>query len=154
MLRITTIILFLLLSAHSYSQETKYQKNLKIAAEIFLAKQELPDSVLLRLVPVNYDEFGLLYSTTSPDNRMQNTGFFSSVTQQIFNKVIVAKNEMFYLPCLQLASFADGEFGEDFTDKLEVIINLDNNKFCNSIKGKSYADHNPIKYFADQLNCK
>jgi hypothetical protein len=76
------------------------------------------------------------------------------VTQQIFDKYIIEKKEKFYLPCLQLASFADGEFGEEFIDNLEVIIKLDKNKFCESVKGKEYADRNPIKYYSMQNDCK
>ena len=154
MIRIATIIFFLLITTQIYSQETKYQKNLKLASDLFIAKSELPDTVLLKLVPYNYDELELLYGTTFSDSNLENTGFFSSVTQQIFDKYIIEKKEKFYLPCLQLASFADGEFGENFVDNLEVIIKLDKNKFCESTKGKDYANRNPIKYFSEQNDCK
>ena len=154
MIRIATIIFFLLVTTQIYSQETKYQKNLKLASDLFIAKSELPDTVLLKLVPDNYDELELLYETTSPDSNLENTGFFSNVTQQIFDKYIIEKKEKFYLPCLQLASFSDGEFGEEFIDNLKVIIKLDKNKFCESIKGKEYADRNPIKYYSEQNDCK
>ena len=127
---------------------------MKLASDLFIAKSELPDTLLLKLVPYNYDELELLYGTTSPDSNLANTGFFYNVTQQIFNKYIIEKKEKFYLPCLQLASFADGEFGEDFVDKLEVIIKLDKNKFCEAIKGKDYAGRNPIKYYSKQNDCK
>nr|WP_320022219.1 hypothetical protein [uncultured Draconibacterium sp.] len=154
MIRIATIIFFLLVTTQIYSHETKYQKNLKLASDLFIAKSELPDTVLLKLVPDNYDELELLYETTSPDSNLENTGFFSNVIQQIFDKYIIEKKEKFYLPCLQLASFADGEFGEEFIDNLKVIIKLDKNKFCESIKGKEYADRNPIKYYSEQNDCK
>jgi hypothetical protein len=154
MIRIATVIFFVFITTHSYSQETKYQRNLKLASDLFTAQSELPDTVLLKLVPNNYVELELLYGTTNPDDDPENTGFFYKVTQQIFDKYIVEKKENFYLPCLQLASFADGEFGESFVDNLEVIINLDKNKFCRSIKGKDYAAHNPIKYYAEQNDCK
>jgi hypothetical protein len=133
-----------------YGQETNYQKNLKLACDLFIAKSELPDSVLLKLVPESYEEFKFLLGTTYPDNKMKNTGFFSLVTQHIFNKVIIEKNEQFYLPSLQLASFADGGFGEGFVDNLKVIIEQDKNKFCKSIKGKEYAGHNPMRYFCEK----
>jgi hypothetical protein len=153
MIRIATFILFVFLTPQINAQETNYQKNLKLASDIFISKLELPDSVLLKLVPDSFEEFKLLYGTTHPDSKMQKTGFFYTVTQKIFDKVIVEKKENFYLPSLQLASFADGEFGEGFVDNLKVIIKLDKNKFCTSIKGKRYADHNPIRYLAEE-NCK
>ena len=152
--RIVTLILFVFATTHIFAQETNYQKNLKLASDLFIAKSELPDSILLKLVPDSYDEFEFLYGTTYPNNKMQNTGFFDSVTQRIFDKLIIEKKEQFYLPSLQLASFADGEFGEGFVDNLKVIIERDKNKFCSSIKGKWFANHNPIKYYAAQNDCK
>lgn len=154
MSRIATLILFVLLITQIYAQETDYEKNLKLASDLFIAKSELPDTVLLKLVPDSYDEFELLYSTSYPDNKMQNTGFFYTVTQRIFDKFIIEKKELFYMPSLQLASFADGEFGESFVEKLDVIIKLDKNKFCKSAKGKKFADHNPIKYYLEENPCK
>lgn len=153
MIRIATLILFVFVTTQIYAQETNYQKNLKLASDLFIAKSELPDSVLLKLVPDSYEEFELFYGTTYPDNKMQNTGFFYSVTQRIFDKVIIEKKEQFYLPSLQLASFADGEFGEGFVDNLKVIIERDKNKFCTSIKGKEYTNHNPIRYYCEKY-CK
>lgn len=153
MIRIATFILFVLVTTQIYAQETNYQKNLKLASESFITKTELKDSVLLKLVPESYEEFKLLYKTTYPGNKMQNTGFFYSVTQRIFDKVIIEKNEQFYLPSLQLASFADGEFAESFVDNLTVIIERDKNKFCTSVKGKEYAVHNPIRYYCEKY-CK
>lgn len=154
MYRIALLILLVFATTQIYAQDINYQKNLKLATELFIAKTELSDTVLINLVPNNYDEFKLLYGTTYPGNKMQNTGFFYTVTQLIFDKFIIEKKEKFYLPSLQLSSFADGEFGESFVENLEVIIKLDKNKFCISIKGKKYADHNPIKYFSEQNNCK
>ena len=152
--RIAMLILFVFVTTQIYAKETNYQKNLNLASDLFIAKSELPDSVLLRLVPDSHEEFEVLYGTTDPDNKMQNTGFFYNVTQLIFDKFIIEKNEKFYLPSLQLASFADGEYGESFVENLEVIIKLDENKFCESIKGRKFADHNPIKYYSEQNNCK
>jgi hypothetical protein len=154
MIRIVTLILFVLVTTQIFAQETNYQKNLKLASDLFIAKSELPDSVLLKLVPDSYDEFKFLYGTTYPNNKMQNTGFFYTVTQRIFDKFIIEKKEKFYFPSIQLASFADGEFGETFVDNLEVIIKLDKNKFCKSIKGKWFTNHNPIKYYSDLNDCK
>lgn len=153
MIRIATLVLFFLATTQIDAQETNYQKNLKLASDLFIAKSEFPDSVLLKLVPDSYEEFELLYGTTYPNNKMQNTGFFDSVTQRIFDKVIIEKNEQFYLPSLQLASFADGEFGEGFVDNLTVIIERDKKKFCTSVKGKLYAVHNPIRYYCEKY-CK
>ncbi|GEM_PF-2434738 len=153
MKRIATLILFVFVTTQIHAQETNYQKNLKLASDLFIAKSVLPDSVLLKLVPDSYEEFVLLYGTTYPNNKMQNTGFFNSVTKRVFDKVIIEKNEQFYLPSLQLASFADGEFGEGFVDNLKVIIELDKNKFCTSVKGKEYALHNPIRYYCEK-NCE
>jgi hypothetical protein len=150
MIRIALSILLVFMTTQIYAQETNYQKNLKLASDLFIAKSELPDSVLIKLVPYNYEELKLLCWTTYPDNKMQNTGFFDSVTQRIFDKVIIEKKEQFYLPSLQLASFADGEFGEVFVDNLKVIIDSDKNKFCTSIKGKEYANHNPIRYYCEK----
>jgi hypothetical protein len=152
--RIVTLILFVFATTHIFAQETNYQKNLKLASDLFIAKSELPDSVLLKLVPDSYDEFEFLYGTTYPNNKMQNTGFFDSLTQRIFDKVIIEKKELFYLPSLQLASFADGEFGEGFVDNLKVIIERDKNKFYSSIKGKWFANRNTIKYYSTQNDCK
>ncbi len=136
------------------SQESNYQENVKLASEIFISKGKIPDCTLLKLVPENIDEFTVLYQTTSPDNKMQNRNFFYTITQSIFDKVIIEKNNDYYLASIQLASFADGEFGEGFIENLVKIIALDKNKFCESIKGKKYVNYNPIKYFAEQNNCK
>ena len=131
-----------------------YKENLKLATKLFISKSDIPDSVLIKLVPKNIEEFILLYQTTSPDSEMQKTGFFYKITQNIFDKVIIENDNDFYLPSLQLASFADGEFGEGFIENLEKIIELDTNKFCESIKGKEYSSQNPIKYYAEQNKCK
>jgi len=154
MIRIIMLFFSVFVTTQIFSQETKYQKNLKLATDLFLARSELPDSVLLKLVPDSYEEFGFLYGTTYPNNKMQNTGFFYNVTQRIFDKYIIEKIEKFYFTSIQLASFADGEFGEAFVDNLEVIIKLDKSKFCASIKGKWFANHNPIKYYSAQNCCK
>jgi len=153
MIRIATLVVSVFVTMHIYAQEPNYKKNLKLASELFISKSELPDSILLRLVPDNYEEFDIFYDTTHSSNKMRNTGFFHTVTQQIFDQFIVEKKEAFYLPSIQLASFADGEFGEPFVENLLIIIKLDKNKFCESIKGKEFANHNPIKYL-EQTNCK
>ena len=132
----------------------EYINNLKIASELFLSKSEIPETVLLGLVPYSHDEFELYYATTYPDNKLQDSQFFYISTKMIFKKVTIENSENFYLPSFQLASFADGEYGEEFIEFLEEIINIDNKKFCESVKGKGYAKHNPIKYYYDELKCK
>lgn len=136
------------------SRELDYKENLKLATNLFVSKSEIPDNVLLKLVPKNTEEFLLLYQTTYPESKMHKTGFFYKTTQKIFDKVIIENNNDFYLPSLQLASFADGEFGEGFIENLEKIIELDTNIFCESIKGKEYSNKNPIKYYAEQNKCE
>lgn len=135
-------------------QNLNYKENLKLATDLFNSNSDIPDNVLLNLVPENTKEFIMLYNTTSPDSKMQKTGFFYKITQKVFDKVVIENNNDFYLPSLQLASFADGEFGEGFIENLEQIIELDTNKFCESIKGKEYLKHNPIKYYAEQNKCE
>lgn len=135
-------------------QDYHYKENLKLATKLFTSKSDMPDSVLIKIAPKNIEEFILLYHTTSPDSKMQKTGFFHKITQNIFDKVIIENDNNFYLPSIQLASFADGEFGEGFIENLEKIIELDTSKFCESIKAKEYSSHNPIKYYAEQNKCK
>jgi len=67
--------------------------------------------------------------------------------------LISKKNNDFYLPSLMLISFADGEFQEDFIESLELIIKMDKEKFCNSIKGQEYVKQNPIKFYSDLYKC-
>jgi hypothetical protein len=65
-----------------------------------------------------------------------------------------AQNNNFYLPSLKLISFADGEFAEEFIEYLELIIEMDKEKFCKSINGKEYDKHNPIKYYSKLNKCE
>ena len=132
----------------------EYIKNLQIASELFLSNSEIPESALLGLVPESYEEFELYYATTYPDDKLQGTQFFYVTTSMIFKKVTIEKSEEFYLPSIQLASFADGEYGEEFVDYLEKIIKIDSKKFCESVKGKEYTKHNPIKYYFEKLKCQ
>ena len=106
------LVVILVFSTRSYAQETNYQKNLKLASDIYIAKLELPDSVLIMLVPDNDEEFGLLYGTTHSDRELQNSGFFYNVTQKIFDKVIVEKKEKFYF-CFSWSCSLN--FGTQFT---------------------------------------
>ena len=131
-----------------------YSENLNEACEYFMNDKKIPKSILLKLVPNNYEEFSKYYETTYTDNELAKSGFFFETSNNIFNEVILNKNDDFYLPSLRLASFADGEFAEGFIDKLELIIKIDEDKFCNSIKGKNYANHNPIEYYAELQNCE
>ncbi|OQD42082.1 hypothetical protein BUL40_11690 [Croceivirga radicis] len=133
--------------------ETAYEKNLNIATEYFLSKQDIPLDILVRLVPKDYLEFELYYRTTYPDHKMTETGFFHETTQLILEQVTSEKNNDFYLPSLKLISFADGEFAEGFIEHLELLIEMDKEKFCNSINGKEYVKHNPIKYYSELNKC-
>ena len=131
-----------------------YLKNLEFAGDLFLDKKKIPDSVLLKLVPKNHDEFELYYQTTYPGHPLSKMSFFYKTSQWIFEKVVVQKKESFYLPSLRLISFADGEFAEEFIEYLELIIEMDSDKFCLSVKNKEYVKHNPIKYYWDLKECK
>ena len=64
------------------------------------------------------------------------------------------KNSDFYLPSLNLASFADGEYAEEFIEYLELIINADKEKFCESLRRIKYRNRNPIKYYSELNNCE
>lgn len=132
----------------------EYKNNLDKAAELFLAETEIPENILLKLVPLNYNEFHIYYGTTSPDNKLKNTQFFYKTSKMIFRQVTIKKNEDFYLPSLQLISFADGEFAEEFIVYLKKIIELDSDKFCNSVRDKEYLKHNPMKYYFNKYNSK
>lgn len=99
--------------------ETGYVKNLDTASQLYFKKKKIPESILIKLVPVNYDEFGKYYETTGPDHKMSKTEFFYDTTRLIFEQVISKNNNDFYLPSLNLASFADGEYAEEFIEYLE-----------------------------------
>lgn len=134
--------------------QNDYSENLNKASELYLTGKEIPESILLKLVPENYDELSLYYGTTSPEHQLGETDFFYETTQLIFDQIIIKNNTDFYLPSLRLASFADGEYGEGFTDNLELIIKMDKQKFCQSISGKDYAERNPIHYYAKLYQCE
>ncbi|MBZ9779904.1 hypothetical protein LB452_13325 [Psychroflexus sp. CAK8W] len=131
-----------------------YDDNLNQASELYVTDKKIPESILLKLVPENYDEFDKYYRTTSPDHKLGNTDFFYETTQMIFNEVISKNNSDFYLSSLKLASFADGEYAENFIHNLELIIEMDEQKFCKSINGKEYSNQNPIKYYSELKNCE
>lgn len=134
--------------------QTNYEQNLNTASEYYLQKKEIPNSILLKLVPDNYAEFDMYYGTTGSDHKLAKTDFFYDTTRLIFEKVSSEKNNDFYLPSLKLISFADGEFAEEFIEYLELIIEMDKEKFCKSINGKEYAKHNPIKYYSELNKCE
>jgi hypothetical protein len=134
--------------------ESEYEKNLNTASELYLGKKKIPESILIKLVPENYTEFGLYYGTTGPDHKMGKTDFFYDTTQLIFEEVTSEKNPDFYLPSLNLASFADGEYAEGFIEYLELIINSDKEKFCESLSGIKYKNRNPIKYYSELNKCE
>ena len=58
------------------------------------------------------------------------------------------------MPSLNLASFADGEYAEEFIEYLELIIKKDKEKFCKSISGIKYRNRNPIKYYSELNKCE
>jgi len=150
------IIGFLVLGNITHSEAldySDYDDNLKVAGELYLLKKDIPLDVLLGLVPKDDSEFELYYGTTYPDHRLSETGFFYETTQQIFEQVTSERNDDFYLPSLKLISFADGEFAEEFIEYLEKIIEMDKEKFCESIDGQGYAEYNPIKYYSDLNRC-
>ncbi|WP_348634877.1 BT_3928 family protein [Winogradskyella sp. SYSU M77433] len=134
--------------------ETEYEKSMYMASEYYLNTLKIPDSILVKLVPHNHDEFHLFYMTTGPDHKLGKTDFFYETTQWIFEKVVSEKDDNFYMPSIQLASFADGEYAEGFIENLKLIIKADTDKFCKSIKGKEFAEKNPIKYYSVEYNCE
>ncbi len=134
--------------------KSNYKENLNKAAEYYLKKEEIPLKVLLNLVPESQDEFNVYYKTTGSNHKLSETNFFDDTTTAIYEQVIAKKNDDFYLPSIQLSSFADGEFAEGFTTNLELVINLDINKFCKAICNKEYTKQNPIKYYSELYNCK
>ena len=131
-----------------------YEENLNTASEFYLKKEIIPESVLIKLVPENYTEFGNYYETTEPEHKMGKTDFFYDTTRLIFEKVISEKKSDFYLPSLNLASFADGEYAEEFMVYLELIINTDKKKFCKSLSRIKYKNRNPIKYYSELNKCE
>jgi hypothetical protein len=140
-------------SADSLDLINDYKSNLDSAAEFYLNKTDIPDEILLSLIPSNNQEFGIYYSTTYPNNELNNSGFFYSTSVIIFRRFIIDHKENFYLPSLLLASFADGEYAETFIDYLEQIISLDSVRFCESVRDKEYLKKNPIKYYFEILKC-
>ncbi|WP_053978596.1 hypothetical protein [Mangrovimonas xylaniphaga] len=156
-LPIFVIFLFLTFTKSSElitNQRTDYELNLESASKYYLKKNNIPDSVLIKLVPTNYEEFKIYYETTGPDHNLGKTDFFYETTQLIFDKVTINKDWDFYIPSLDLASFADGEYAEGFIENLKMIIELDKQKFCNVINEIKLRDRNPIKYYAELHRCK
>lgn len=130
------------------------KKNLYRASEYYLNKLEIPDSVLVNLVPQSFEDFELYYGTTHPEHKLAKTSFFYDTSESIFSQVISNNKEEFYLPSLKLASFSDGEFAEGFTEKLEVIVKNDVEKFCKSVKETELIKNNPIKHYYVENNCE
>ena len=133
---------------------SSYSENLNKACDFYMNEMKIPKSILLKLVPNNYDEFKKYYETTYANIELAKTGFFYETTEKIFNEVIENNNEDFYLPSLRLASYADGEYAEGFIEKLKLIIKMNEKKFCKSIQDKDYANYNPIEYYAELYNCE
>lgn len=137
-----------------FLDETQYEQNLNTASELYLLKKEIPESILIKLVPDNYVEFGIFYGTTGPQHELGKTDFFYETTRLIFEQVTSNKNFDFYLPSLNLASFADGEYAEEFTKYLELIIKMDKEKFCESLSSIKHKNRNPIKYYSELNKCE
>lgn len=153
-LLLTTFLNFGYLTILKSQNLSEYDKNLNKASELYLKDIKISESILLKLVPQNYDEFSKYYETTSFDHDLGDTDFFYRTTQMIFDEVILKNNVDFYLPSLRLASFADGEYAEDFIYNLELIIEMDERKFCESIKGKDYSSLKPIKFYSELKSCE
>ena len=161
MIKILTVPVLLIISFFNLGNvtiskmqiETEYIKNMNIASKLYLEKKKIPLTVLMELVTDNYTEFSIFYSTTGSDHKLGQTDFFYHTSRLIFTQVTMHKNDDFYLPSLQLLSFADGEFAEEFIEYLEVIITMDPEKFCNAVKGNGYVKRNPMKYFSESNNC-
>lgn len=128
-----------------------YAKNLNTAIKLYLEKKDIPKPILLKLVPKNYTEFGSYYETTDPNQGLSETSFFYDTSRSIFSHTF--DDETFYIPSLQLISYADGEFAEEFIEHLERIIEKDKEKFCNAIQGKEYLKRNPMKYYSELHGC-
>ncbi len=133
---------------------SSYEENLNQASKFYLKNEKIPEPILLQLVPKTYSDFDIYYGTTGPDHQLGETDFFYDTTRLIFEQVTAKKNEDFYLPSLNLISFADGEFAEEFIEYLELIIEMDKEKFCKSINGKDYVKRNPIKYYSELNKCE
>lgn len=132
----------------------EYEKILDIASELYLNKKEIPEHILIKLVPESHTEFRIYYGTTAPDHKLAETDFFYDTTRLIVEQVTSENNNNFYLPSLKLISFADGEFAEEFIEYLELIVEMDKEKFCKSIAEKEYSNKNPIKYYSKINGCK
>lgn len=139
---------------NEFLNQTEYETNLNICSQLYLKKEKIPKPNLLKLVPENYKEFEFFYSTTYPNHKLGNTDFFYEITRKIFEQVTEKKDNEFYIPSLNLASYADGEFAEEFIEYLELIINSDNEKFCKSLNEIKLKDRNPIKYYIELNKCE
>ncbi len=151
--------IFLLFSLFSidkneFLNQTEYESNLNICSQLYLKKEKIPKLNLLKLVPKSYKEFEFFYSTTYPNHKLRNTDFFYEITCKIFEQVTEKKDNEFYIPSLNLASYADGEFAEEFIEYLELIISSDKEKFCKSLSEIKLKDRNPIKYYVELNKCE
>jgi len=132
---------------------TDYESNLNAASEFYLNNKEIPDIILMGLVPDNQEEFSIYYGTTWPDHNLGKTDFFEETTIKIFEQVTLKNKDEFYMPSLKLLSFSDGEFAAYFIPYLEEIIEMDKEKFCASITGQAYLDSNPMNYYYELHHC-
>ena len=134
--------------------QTEYEKNLSVCSNFYIKKEKIPKLNLLKLVPQSYSEFEFFYATTEPNHKLRNTDFFYEISREIFEQVTKKKDNDFYIPSLNLASYADGEFAEEFNKYLKLIIDSDKEKFCKSISEIKLKDRNPIKYYIELNKCE
>ena len=139
---------------NSVLKQAEYESNLNMCSKFYLKKEKIPKLNLLKIVPKSYKEFNLFYTTTEPNHILGNTDFFYEITREIFEQVTEKKDNDFYIPSLNLASYADGEFAEEFIEYLELIINSNKEKFCRAITKIKLKDRNPIKYYVELNKCE
>ncbi|GAB5401504.1 MAG: hypothetical protein Aureis2KO_30890 [Aureisphaera sp.] len=136
-----------------HAGENDYSFRFDMACEFFVNGKEIPDEVLLNVLPYGASEFTLFYERSTSELLEGDTDFFYYVSNTIFEKGITSGKIEFYNAALRLASYADGEFGAYYIEELEVLIESDPGKFCAMAKGQSYAHNNPIKYFLKEYDC-
>ena len=130
-----------------------YERTLDTISKSYLSNKKISKAELLKLIPKTHHEFSLYYQTTGPDHILYDTNFFYDSARMIFEQVLNEKNEKFYLPSLKLASYAYGEFVEGFIENLDLIINMNKVKFCESVKEKELAELDLIKYYYELNKC-
>ncbi|MDC8005005.1 hypothetical protein POV27_13160 [Aureisphaera galaxeae] len=157
-MKIRFSLLFLCLTLGTVSsslraEEIDYDFRFDMACEYYINGLEIPEDILLDVVPYSDEEFSTFYYRSAEELEEFGYEFFYDVSGKIFEKAFVPEKKAFYTASLRLASFADGEFGEYYIEELEDIIAKDTGRFCAMAKGQSYSKFNPIKYFLEANNC-